>query len=575
MRVLSGAMHYFRTLPQQWPDRLRKLRAMGLDTVETYVPWNLHEPRPGEFDFSGPLDLEHFLDEAAAAGLWAVVRPGPYICAEFDNGGLPSWLPGPLRCADPGFLEPMDRYFDQVVPLIARHQATRGGRVTMVQVENEYGSYGNDRTYLQHIADGLRDRGIEVPLFTSDGAGDLFLTGGTLPGVQATVNFGGRAGEQFAAFTKHRPQDPLFCMEYWNGWFDHWRDQHIVRDPADAAAGLDDILSRGASVNIYMAVGGTNFGFTAGANADGPYVDGAYQPTVTSYDYDAPIAEDGTLTPKYHAYREVLKNHTALPPLPEEDHPTLPAARLEAVDRLALLDCLDVLSTGTVRSAVPPTFEELGISHGLAVHTTRVSGPRDEPGMPLRAPGLRDRAHVFLDRQPLGVLERDTAEELPELRVPADGADLTLVVESMGRVNYGPLTGERKGITRGVLHERQFLFGWETEPVPLDDISGLPWGRPSALPGPAFLRTHLEVAEPADGYLALFGWGKGHVWINGFHLGRYWQTGPQETLYLPWPLLHRGSNEITVLELDRVPARPLITIEPAPSLGTPRESHSK
>ncbi|MFC9975188.1 beta-galactosidase [Spirillospora sp. NPDC127200] len=572
-RVLSGGMHYFRTLPGQWPDRLAKLRAMGLGTVETYVPWNLHEPRPGEFDFTGLADLEGFLEAAAAAGLTAIVRPGPYICAEWENGGLPAWLPGPLRCADPRFLEPVDRFFDELVPRVARHQATRGGNVIMVQVENEYGSYGHDPAYLRHLAEGLRARGIEVPLFTSDGATDLMLTGGTLPGVRATANFGRRAAEQFADLARHRPGDPPFCMEYWNGWFDHYGDLHTTRDAADAAAALAEILDLGGSVNVYMAVGGTNFGFTAGANAGGDHADGDYEPTVTSYDYDAPISESGALTPKYWAYREVLGRFTELPPPPPpEPAETLPPARVALTGRLALLDCLDVLSPGPVRTATPPTFEDLGHSHGLAVHRTRVPGPRAEP-LPLRVKGLHDRAHVLVDGEPVAVLERDAVASTP-LAVPPQGADLTLIVEAMGRVNYGPLLGERKGITGGVLHERQYLFGWETHPVPLDDVTALPWERTTASPGPSFLRGALHVDEARDGFLALPGWTKGYVWVNGFNLGRYWSKGPQVTLYMPAPLLHEGENEIVVLELDQVPDDPAIEIRTEPDLGPERTYES-
>jgi beta-galactosidase len=218
-RVLSGALHYFRVHPEQWKHRLAMVHAMGLNTVETYVPWNLHEPRPG--DFRRLDDLGAFLDAAAAEGLLAIVRPGPYICAEWDNGGLPSWLTGVIRASDPGYLAHVDRYFDRLIPQVAERQVTRGGNVIMVQVENEYGSYGSDHAYLRHLADGLISRGIEVPLFTSDGPADHRLTGGTIDGVPATVNFGSDPEQAFATLRAHRPDDPLFCMEFWCGWFDH------------------------------------------------------------------------------------------------------------------------------------------------------------------------------------------------------------------------------------------------------------------------------------------------------------------------------------------------------------------
>ncbi|MFI6386183.1 beta-galactosidase family protein [Nonomuraea sp. NPDC050540] len=559
MKVLSGAMHYFRTLPRQWPDRLGKLRAMGVDTVETYVPWNLHEPRPGRFDFTGLADMEGFFLAAGEAGLKVIVRPGPYICAEWENGGLPSWLPGPYRCHDPRFLEPVDRFFDELIPRIAAHQATRGGNVVMVQVENEYGSYGTDPVYLRHLADGLVRRGIDVPLFTSDGATDLMLTGGTLPGVLATANFGSGAERQFEALARHRPDDDPFCMEFWNGWFDHYGEQHHTRDPRDAAQALEEILERG-SVNFYMAVGGTNFGFWAGANADGD----TYQPTVTSYDYDAPISESGALTPKFWAYREALGRHADLPPVPESVQESLPPGQVELGERLALLDCLDVLSTGTVRSAATRTFEELGQDYGLAVYRTRIPGPRGD-ALRVRVRGLRDRANVLVDGAVAGVLERNGSSDV-EVKTPAEGAELTLVVEAMGRVNYGPLVGERKGVLDGVQHDQQYLFGWEIDPVPLSDVSALPWGRASAAEGPAFHRGTLHVERPADGFLALPGWVKGHVWVNGFHLGRYWDKGPQVTLYVPWPLLHEGANEIVVLEMDGAPRDARVELRPEPQL---------
>ncbi|GAA3241866.1 beta-galactosidase family protein [Actinocorallia longicatena] len=562
-RVLSGAMHYFRTLPEQWADRLGKLRAMGLNTVETYVAWNLHEPRRGEFDFTGMADLESFLDEAGRQGLHAIVRPGPYICAEWENGGVPSWVRYRHRCHDPRWLEPVDAFFDELIPRIAGRQITRGGNVIMVQVENEYGSYGDDRAYLRHLADGLRARDIEVPLFTSDGSWDLMVTGGTLPGVYATANFGSDPAAEFAAFARHRPADPAFCMEFWNGWFDHWGEEHTVRDAGEAAATLEALLATGAHVNLYMAHGGTSFGFFAGANAGGPHADGAYQPTVTSYDYDAPISEHGALTPKYWAYREVLGRYTDLPPAPAGTVRTLPPTPVALGGSLALLDCLDTLSSGTITSARPPSFEDMGQAYGLAVHRSRLPGPRAEE-LPLRLPGLHDRAHVIIDGEVRDVLHRDENTSTPVATGPG-GAALTLIVEAMGRVNYGPVQGEDKGLTGGVLHERQQVFGWETDPVPLDDLSGLPWGRPTSSAGPSFHRGSFEVDTPLDAFLSLEGWTKGYAWVNGFLLGRYWDRGPQTALYVPYPLLTSGSNEVVILEMD-APGTGL-TLRSEPRLG--------
>ncbi|MFI9330912.1 beta-galactosidase family protein [Kitasatospora sp. NPDC052868] len=573
LRLLSGALHYFRSLPEQWPRHLRMLRAMGLNTVETYVPWNLHEPRPGAHDFTGIADLEAFLRATADAGLHAIVRPSPYICAEWENGGLPWWLLADRnlrpRTSDPRFLAHVDRWYDTLIPIIAGHQTTRGGNVLMVQIENEYGSYGTDRAYLAHLADGLRARGIDVPLFTSDGPEDFFLTGGTVTGHLATVNFGSRATEAFAELRRHRPQDPPMCMEFWNGWFDHWGEKHTTRPAEDAAAALREILAAGASVNLYMAHGGTNFGTWAGANTADPRTGRQYQPTVTSYDYDAPLDERGAPTAKFWAFREVLSAYADGPlPQPEELPPTLAPCRIELDRYLPLADVVDRLSTGEVRSAVPPSFEELGLQHGLVRYRTTIPGPRTDH--PLTVEGLADRAHVRVDGTHLATLERDAEHEPLRVPVPAEGARLELLVESMGRVNYGAGIGDRKGVA-AVLHTQQHLHGWSADPIPLADgtPARLPWdtaGPPADRPGPSFHRGEFEVEEPADGYLALPGWTKGYVWVNGFLLGRYWDRGPQRTLYLPWPVLRSGRNEIAVLELDRC-AEPAVHLVSRPDLG--------
>jgi beta-galactosidase len=574
LRLLSGALHYFRSRPEQWPERLRTLRAMGLNAVETYVPWNLHQPRPDAYEFTGIADLGDFLDRAAEAGLHAIVRPSPYICAEWENGGLPWWLLADrslaLRTADPRFLAHVDRWYDRLIPLIAERQTTRGGNVLMVQIENEYGSFGTDRPYLAHLAQALRSRGIDVPLFTSDGPDDFFLTGGALPGHLATVNFGSRATEAFAALRTHRPQDPPMCMEFWNGWFDHWGEKHTTRPAEDAADALREILAAGASVNLYMAHGGTNFGTWAGANTADPSTGRGYQPTVTSYDYDAPIDERGAPTAKFWAYRELLAAHgDQQPPEPPELRAPLPPTAVTLGESLPLAAAVRSLSTGTVRAAVPPSFEEMGLEHGLALYRTSVPGPRR--AHPLTVQGLADRAQVRLDGRLLAVLERD-AEPQPtvEFAVPGASAELTLLVESMGRVNYGAGLGDRKGLA-AVLHTQQYLHQWTVEPMPLRDGTPgvLPWTGEdaAATEGPAFHRGAFEVAEPADTHLALPGWTKGYAWINGVLLGRYWDRGPQTALYLPWPLLRPGRNELTVLELDAAPAGRRVELRPGAELG--------
>jgi beta-galactosidase len=325
-QVISGALHYFRVHPDQWADRIRAARLLGLNTIETYVAWNFHAPTPDEFDLTGRRDLGRFLDLVAAEGLHAIVRPGPYICAEWDGGGLPAWLfadgAAGVRRHDPAFLAAIGDYYAHVLPVVAQRQATRGGPVLMVQVENEYGAYpgvpDDERAaYLRELVRLTREQGIDVPLFTSDQADDEHLARGGLPELHKTANFGSRTTERLATLRRHQRTGPLMCTEFWNGWFDSWGQIHHVTAPEDTAAELDDLLAAGASVNLYMVHGGTNPGLTNGANDKGTYL-----PITTSYDYDAPLAEDGAPTAKFHALRAVIAKHAPVPDeLPAEPAP--------------------------------------------------------------------------------------------------------------------------------------------------------------------------------------------------------------------------------------------------------------
>ncbi|QEU95023.1 beta-galactosidase [Streptomyces kanamyceticus] len=558
VRLLSGALHYFRVHEAQWGHRLAMLRAMGLNCVETYVPWNLHEPRPGTFHDVGALG--RFLDAAHEAGLWAIVRPGPYICAEWENGGLPHWLTGAVgaraRTRDEEYLGHVDRWFRRLLPQVVARQHGRGGDggpVIMVQVENEYGSYGSDQVYLRHLADLLRAEGVTVPLFTSDGPEDHMLTGGSVPGVLATANFGSGARKAFETLRAHRPKGPLMCMEFWCGWFDHWGADHVVRDADDAAAALREILECGASVNLYMAHGGTNFAGWAGANRGGGALhDGELQPDVTSYDYDAPVDEFGRPTAKFWRFREVLAEY-ASGPLPEPPAPP-PAlgspASASLTDWSSLDTVLESLGTPETEHAVPPTFEDLDVDRGLVRYALTVPGPRRP--YPLSVRGLRDRAVAYVDGRRAGVL----TEDAPALETPVAGhARVELWVESLGRVNYGPRTGESKGITGGILHERQYLHGVRARGLRLDafDVPSAVRGVPatgSSESRPGLYRGVIEVDSPGDASLELPGWTRGFVWVNGFNLGRYWGVGPQTSLYVPGPVLRAGANEVWVLELE-------------------------
>ncbi|MFC4601052.1 glycoside hydrolase family 35 protein [Cohnella hongkongensis] len=576
IRILSGAIHYFRVVPEYWEDRLLKLKACGFNTVETYVPWNVHEPTPGQFVFEGLADVERFVRLAGETGLHVIVRPSPYICAEWEFGGLPAWLLEDanlrLRCFDEAYLAKVDAYFDELLPRFKPLLCTNGGPIVAMQIENEYGSYGNDKAYLEYIRDGMKKRGMDVLLFTSDGPEDHMLQGGMIDGVLETVNFGSRAAEAFRKLREYQPEGPLMCTEFWNGWFDHWMEEHQSRPAADVAEALEEMLREGASVNFYMFHGGTNFGFYNGAN----HIK-RYEPTVNSYDYDTLLDESGEPTEKFWAVRRVLERYAELPeaklpaPIPKRAYGEV---RLE--ETADLFRQLDRLSS-PVRRAAPEPMEKVGQAYGFILYSTRVTGPRS--GMSLILQEVRDRALVFADGKHVGTVERWNPVELP-LEVPAEGLRLDILVENMGRVNYGPLMRDPKGITEGVRLGNQFLYDWTIRPLPLDSLAGLEFdsagegqdeagrasGSASETGHPTFYRGTFRVEERSDTFVRFDGWTKGVAFLNGFNLGRYWEVGPTRTLYVPAPLLREGENELIVFELHGTSA-PVVRLTDKADLG--------
>lgn len=546
-RILSGAIHYFRVVPGYWEDRLRKLAACGLNTVETVVPWNLHEPAPGKFNFQGIADLEAFLRLAGSLGLKVILRPSPYICAEWDFGGMPAWLlnvPGmEFRCSNESFLACVDRYYDELFRRLRPLLWEKGGPIIAMQIENEYGSYGDDADYLGWLRDAIRKRCGDVLLFTSDGPTDEMLQSGTLPGTLKTVNFGSGWQDAFRKLTEYQTGRPCMCMEFWDGWFDHWgTEHHITREPDDAARELDGMLQSGVSVNLYMFHGGTNFGFFNGANRQEKY-----EPVVTSYDYDAPLSEEGDLTPKYDLFRKALAKCGAdvtseLPaPTPKKDFGEIPLDAQEG-----LFHCLESLST-PVRNATPLPMEKLGQSFGFLLYRTEVHGPEEACSVTIR--GLRDRAMIYVNGRFRASQYREDAEQTLTLPLEKENNTLDLLVENMGRVNYGPDMAQQKGIIGDVSLGCRKHFGWQMYPLPLDHPERVPFRGEISEGEPAFYRFIFDVSEPADTYFDSSGWKKGCVFVNGFNLGRYWEAGPQKTLYLPAPLLRKGKNEIVVFEL--------------------------
>lgn len=570
--VLSGAMHYFRIPREYWLDRLTKLKECGFNTVETYTCWNLHERKEGEFNFTGMLDIAAYIRMAGELGLNVIVRPGPYICSEWEFGGLPAWLlqydKMPIRCNDPLYLSKVKRYykalFDQIGPLLS----TKGGPIQMVQIENEYGSYGNDHEYMQAVADIYRELGVDCCLFTSDGACDWMLNGGTLPQYLSVANFGSNPRGNFKTLKFYRPDEPCMCGEYWCGWFDHWYEEHHTREVDDMVNPFKEMLADGASCNYYMFHGGTNFGWMNGAN----HTD-VYQPTITSYDYCAILSEAGDRTPAYYAVRDAIRDFTGV-------ETTLTAAeskkkgygKVNFTGSISMLEAAPLLGK-SVKRPVPVFQEELGQNFGFTMYSTTVKGPIS--GTRLNFEVLHDRACVYFDGKLQGIFERDRRNPDIVLNLGVgESIKVDILVENMGRVNYGPMMRDRKGVT-GIRFGQQYHFGWEIRPLTMpqydepNNLTDLPYVADTAdtFTGSVLKKGTMTVDEPADTFIRLDGYHHGCVWVNGFHLGRYYNdAGPQKTLYCPGVLLHEGENEVIVLETDGA-ENGVVTALDTPDLG--------
>ena len=544
LQIIAGEMHYPRIPRADWRQRLRMARAMGLNTVSAYVFWDVHEPRPGVFDFSGNADVAEFVREAQQEGLWVVLRPGPYVCAEWEFGGYPSWLlKAPavrVRDDNPAFMAAVTRYFDALGKQLAPLQVTHGGPILMVQVENEYGSYGSDKVYLGKLRDAIRHAGFDVPLYTADGRDEV--PAGSVAGALPELT-GGYIGNAARLVRSYHPAGggPTFLAEFYPGWLDHWGEPHERRPAAAVATAVDSVLSAGASISIYMFHGGTNWGFMNGANFGDHY-----QPQPTSYDYDAPLDESGRPTPKYFALRDVIRRHlpagTTLPDVPAVP-PPIPVSRFPLPEHASLWSLL-----GTpVRSPTPLSMEDLDQSYGYVLYRTRM--PRAGTGV-LKIAELRDYGIIFVDGRRVAELDRRDRQDSAVITATRDSAQLDILVENTGRINYDTLVPHnRQGITRVVTFAGDTLRDWTMFSLPLSRPERAPFGRDS-VNAPALYRGTFTVARPGDTFLDLRGWGKGNVWVNGHNLGRYWYIGPQQTLYLPGVWLHRGANQIIVLDLE-------------------------
>lgn len=546
--IHSGELHYFRIPREYWRDRLLKARAMGLNTICTYMAWNLHEPAPGRFDFADMLDVRSFIKLAHELDLWVVLRPGPYICAEWDFGGLPAWLladPGMrIRCMHEPYLQAMQRYFARVGQELSSLCCTRGGPIILVQVENEYGSYGHDKDYLRENQRMLREGGFDVPLFTSDGSDERNLRAGTLDDCLAVVNFGSKAPQHIANLRKLRATGPAMCGEFWCGWFDAWGQQRQGNASPACVEELQWMVENDVSFNIYMFHGGTNFGFTAGANH---YEE--YTPTVTGYDYWAMLDEAGRPTAKFHATRQLLGKGKALPELPAP-LPMISIPPIELTESAALLESLP----SPVSCAQPRSAETFGLAGGCILYRTNIEGLGG--GKLVFEP--HDYAIVSLNGRKLATIDRRLKSEPVEIPTTSGPAQLDIFVDWTGRTNYGPKMLDRKGIEHRVELGHFTLMNWQVYPIPLDTafLSRLRF-EPVVCAGPAFHRGHFHVDKPGDTFLDLRGWRRGCVWINGRNLGRFWRIGPQQTLFCPGAWLKPGRNEIVVFDVESAGRQPI------------------
>ena len=562
-KIISGAVHYFRNMPGTWSDIFKKMKAMGLNCVETYCAWNMHEKKIGQFDFSGNLDIRKFIQTANEEGLMVIVRPGPYICAEWEFGGLPWWLQTmpdmEIRCSNATYMKHFEAYlgamFDQIRDLLF----TNGGPIIMLQCENEYGYYGDDKEYLKALYNIYRKHGIDVPLFTSDGTSEANLLDGAIDGCLATLNFGSRVEENFKAHDKLFPDSPKMCMEMWNGWFDAWGDGfHHKTSASDYAGVVDDMLKRG-SLNMYMFIGGTNFGFTSGANHYEKFT-----PDVTSYDYDAMLTECGDVTEKYMAVREVIAKYidTELPPVPKNREKKA-YGKVALTKQGGFFDNLSRLSS-PVFSNVPKCMEDYGQGYGYIAYTTKLN--RDYENATISFADLGDRAHVYVNATLNGTVYINDAELKTGFNAKK-GDTLTILVENMGRANFGPKMMRKKGINgRCLINGAIIHFNWDVYTLPMDNLDKVEYNGAGKEPA-CFYAGTFNVDEVADTFIYLESFKKGFVVINGFNLGRYWEIGPQVSLYVPSSILKKGENEIVVFETDGLKGEAVVEFKDYPTIG--------
>lgn len=569
--VIAGEMHYERIPREYWRARMEMAKAMGLNTIATYVFWNVHEPRPGVYNFSGNADIAAFLRLAQEEHLYVLLRAGPYSCAEWEFGGFPAWLlkdprmATALRTNDPAFMVPAERWIKRLGQEIARFQIENGGPVIATQVENEYGNFSYDPAYMRHLRDIFVAAGFDRSmLYTVDPS--KALAKGEIEGVYSGVNFGtGHAQQGLEALAKERAGQPLFATEYWPGWFDLWGHPHETRPIAPQIADLNYIFSHHASVNIYMFHGGTSFGMMAGASQS----TGSYRGNVTSYDYDAPLDEAGHPTPKFFAYRDVILKYTGGKALPvPATPPVIAIPQFLLASSASLWDHLPK----PIESEQPLTMEQVNQAYGYILYRKQLASAVH--GQVLRLDHPYDYAQIYVDGKLVGTLDRHYRQDSLTLNTSAP-ARLDILVENTGRLNSTrAMRDERKGI-RGATLGDQPLTGWQIFSLPMDDARALRYPAAQATTaGPHFSYGSFTLDHTGDTFLDVSALGKGVIWINGHALGRFWNIGPQETLYVPGPWLKKGRNEVTIFELFKTASAPALIGRTSPILDGPTPGYA-
>ena len=549
--IKAAEMHYTRIPAEYWEHRIQMCKALGMNTICIYAFWNIHEQKEGVFDFKGQNDIAAFCRLAQKHGMYIMLRPGPYVCSEWEMGGLPWWLLKKkdikLRTNDAYFLERTKLFMNEIGKVLADLQVSRGGNIIMVQVENEYGAYATDKEYIANIRDIVKGAGFtDVPLFQCDWSSTFQRNG--LDDLVWTINFGTGANidAQFKKLQEARPNAPLMCSEFWSGWFDHWGRKHETRDAETMVSGIKDMLDRHISFSLYMTHGGTTFGHWGGANSP------AYSAMCSSYDYDAPISEAGWATPKYYKLREMMMQYADSAQVIPDVPAAYPVIEISEFELKEVAPLFDNLPEPKLSEDIKP-MEQFDQGWGTILYRTFL--PEVKEGTTLLIDEVHDWAQVYADGKLLGRLDRRRGQNSLVLPSLQKGTRLDILVEAMGRVNFDVAIHDRKGITNKVEllteTDKKELKNWEVYsfPVDYDFAESKKYAEGEKLDAPAYYRATFELDRVGDVFLDMQTWGKGMVWVNGKAMGRFWKIGPQQTLFMPGCWLKKGKNEIIVLDL--------------------------